>query len=134
MAKLLRLLGDRLGRLARRFFFSKGMRIRVRRRQSVWVVSVTGVISGRRLGRAELERVAAHMREHGWALVDADTVLIMQQPKIAPYRDEMRATMASALGVDAECVGVKATTTEGLGAIGRMEGAGAQAVVLLERA
>lgn len=80
-----------------------------------------------------LRDVAALMRESGWRLVDADTVLIMQQPKIAPYRDEMRSGIASALGVAEEQVGVKATTTEGLGAIGRLEGAGAQAVVLLER-
>jgi 2-C-methyl-D-erythritol 2,4-cyclodiphosphate synthase len=57
----------------------------------------------------------------------------MQQPKISPYRDEMRANLADSLGVSVESVGVKATTTEGLGAIGRLEGAGAQGVVLLER-
>jgi hypothetical protein len=61
MAKLRRLLGDRLSRIAGRLLFPGGMRIRIRRRQSIWVVTVTGTVSGRRLGRAELERVAAQL-------------------------------------------------------------------------
>lgn len=80
-----------------------------------------------------LERVGALMREKGYALADADCVLVLEAPKVAPYRDEMRARIASALGVGAERVGVKATTTEGLGFVGRGEGAAAYAVVLLER-
>lgn len=80
-----------------------------------------------------LERLAAIMRERGWRLVDADTVLVMESPKIAPYREEMRERVAGALGVAAEHVGIKATTTEGLGLTGRREGAAAQAVVLLEK-
>ena len=80
-----------------------------------------------------LERVAGLMRESGWRLLDADTVLVMEAPKIAPFREEMRAVIALALGVDVQRVGVKATTTEGLGLTGRREGAAAQAVVLLER-
>jgi 2-C-methyl-D-erythritol 2,4-cyclodiphosphate synthase len=81
-----------------------------------------------------LESVAERMREAGWSLVDADTVLLLQKPKIAPFRDEMRGNLARSLGVPVDLVGVKATTTEGLGSVGRLEGAGAQAVVLLERA
>jgi 2-C-methyl-D-erythritol 2,4-cyclodiphosphate synthase len=81
-----------------------------------------------------LETLAALMRERGWRLVDADTVLVMEAPKIAPYREEMRARVAAALGVTPERIGIKATTTEGLGLTGRREGAAAQAVVLLERA
>lgn len=80
-----------------------------------------------------LGEVAVRMRESGWEMLDADTVLIMQQPKIAPFRDEMRAALSGVLGVPIERVGLKATTTEGLGAVGRLEGAAAQAVVLLER-
>lgn len=80
-----------------------------------------------------LRRVAARMRECGFQLVDADTVLVLEQPKISPYRDEMRTRLADALGVDVSCVGVKATTTEGLGYEGRGEGVAAQAVVILER-
>jgi 2-C-methyl-D-erythritol 2,4-cyclodiphosphate synthase len=80
-----------------------------------------------------LERVAGLMRERGWRLLDADTVLVMEAPRIAPFREEMRARIAAAVGVDVERIGVKATTTEGLGLTGRREGAAAQAVVLLER-
>jgi 2-C-methyl-D-erythritol 2,4-cyclodiphosphate synthase len=80
-----------------------------------------------------LGRVAALVAERGYRLVDADTVIVIEQPKIAPFRDEMRANIAGALGVDVERIGVKATTTEGLGFEGTGEGVGAHAVVLLER-
>ncbi len=80
-----------------------------------------------------LSRVATLMHERGFRLVDADTALVMEAPRIAPYREEMRRLLAAALGVDIGCVGVKATTTEGLGFEGRGEGVGAHAVVLLER-
>jgi len=80
-----------------------------------------------------LGRVAALMRADGWELVDADTVLVLEAPRISPHRDAMRARMAEALGVEVCRVGLKATTTEGLGLTGRSEGVAAQAVVLLER-
>ncbi|MDZ4166984.1 MAG: 2-C-methyl-D-erythritol 2,4-cyclodiphosphate synthase [Coriobacteriia bacterium] len=81
-----------------------------------------------------LRSVASLMRERGFRLVDADTVLVIESPKVAPYRDQMRSAIAGALGVDVERIGVKATTTEGLGFAGRGEGVGAHAVVLLDRA
>lgn len=80
-----------------------------------------------------LARVASLMRVQGFELVDADIVLALERPKIAPYRDRIRSTLAEALGVDTDHVGFKATTTEGLGFVGRSEGAAAWAVVLLER-
>ena len=80
-----------------------------------------------------LRSVARLMRESGWRLVDADCVLVLEEPRISPHRDAMRAAMAQALGVAPDLVGVKATTTEGLGTTGRREGVAAQAVVLLER-
>jgi 2-C-methyl-D-erythritol 2,4-cyclodiphosphate synthase len=80
-----------------------------------------------------LETVGAMMRAAGWTLVDADTVLVLEQPKIAPHRHAMRESIAAALGVAIDRIGLKATTTEGLGATGRGEGVAAQAVVLLER-
>lgn len=83
---------------------------------------------------ALLERVAELMREGGWSLVDLDAVLVLERPKISPYRDEMRANIADALGVPIDRVGLKATTTEGLDATGRGEGVSSTAVVLLERA
>ncbi|WP_407674464.1 2-C-methyl-D-erythritol 2,4-cyclodiphosphate synthase [Parvivirga hydrogeniphila] len=81
-----------------------------------------------------LEQVAALMRSRGFELVDADCVVALERPKVAPHRDEMRRRIAEALGVEVERIGVKATTTEGLGFVGREEGAAAYAVVLLERA
>jgi len=79
-----------------------------------------------------LAHVGALMREAGFRLVDADCVLALERPRVSPYRDAMRASMAAALGVDVNCVGLKATTTEGLGFEGRGEGISARAVVLLE--
>ncbi|MBE0417845.1 MAG: 2-C-methyl-D-erythritol 2,4-cyclodiphosphate synthase [Coriobacteriia bacterium] len=83
---------------------------------------------------ALLEYVATVMADAGWRLVDADTVIVLERPRIAPYREEMRERLAAALGVPVDCVGVKATTTEGLGFAGREEGVAAYAVVLLDRA
>jgi len=80
-----------------------------------------------------LRHVAGLMVEAGWELVDADTVLVLERPRVSPYRDAMRREMADALGVDIDRIGLKATTTEGLGLTGRGEGVAAQAVVLLER-
>jgi 2-C-methyl-D-erythritol 2,4-cyclodiphosphate synthase len=80
-----------------------------------------------------LQRVAQLVRDGGWVLTDADCVLVLQEPRISPWRDAMRAAMAGALGVEMERVGLKATTTEGLGLTGRGEGVAAQAVVLLTR-
>ena len=67
-------------------------------------------------------------------LVNADVVLIGQEPKIAPVRQQMRLSLAGALGVGFERIAVRATTTDGLGFTGRGEGLAAQAVALLERA
>jgi len=67
----------------------------------------------------------------GWRLVNADCVLVGEQPRIAPFREEMRRRLAGAIG-EGE-VNVRATTTDGLGFAGRGEGLAAQAVALLER-
>ena len=79
-----------------------------------------------------LSQVAATVRAAGFSIVDIDSVIAAQAPKLSPYRDQMRARLADALGIDMECVGVKATTTEHLGFEGRGEGISAQAVALLE--
>lgn len=73
------------------------------------------------------------VREAGFALVSADCVLVGQEPRIAPYREEMRERLARALGVGTEQVNVRATTTDRLGFTGRGEGLAAHAVALLER-
>ena len=69
----------------------------------------------------------------GWRLANADVVLVGEEPRLAPHRDEMRRRLAAALGVDPQLVAVRATTTEGLGFTGRGEGLAAQAVTLLVR-
>jgi 2-C-methyl-D-erythritol 2,4-cyclodiphosphate synthase len=63
--------------------------------------------------------------------VNVDATIVLQAPKLAPHRAAMRESLAAALGLPAERVNVKATTAEGMGPIGRGEGADAHAVTLL---
>jgi 2-C-methyl-D-erythritol 2,4-cyclodiphosphate synthase len=72
-------------------------------------------------------------REVGFELVNADCILIGEEPRIAEHRDQMRGRLATVMGADPERVNVRATTTDGLGFTGRGEGLAAQAVVLLRR-
>ena len=86
-------------------------------------------------GADSLELLAEAYRQvqvAGYELANADCVLIGQEPRIAPHRAEMGERLAAALGVRAERVGVRATTTDFLGFTGRGEGLAAQAVALLE--
>ena len=80
-----------------------------------------------------LTEAYAHVRGAGFALVNADCVLIGQTPRIAPFREAMRERLAAALGVTPEVVNVRATTTDRLGFTGRGEGLAAEAVALLRR-
>ena len=80
-----------------------------------------------------LEHVAAHVRSLGFEIIDIDSVIAAQAPKLSPHRDQMRANLAAAMGISVENVGVKATTTEHLGFEGREEGISATAVCLLAR-
>ena len=80
-----------------------------------------------------LAQVAAFVREQGFEIVDVDSVIAAQAPKLSPYRDQMRENLAKAMGIPVENVGVKATTTEHLGFEGREEGISATAVCLLSR-
>jgi 2-C-methyl-D-erythritol 2,4-cyclodiphosphate synthase len=73
------------------------------------------------------------VREGGYELVNADCVLVGQEPRIAPHREAMQRRLAGALGVGESLVNVRATTTDRLGFTGRGEGLAAQAVALLER-
>lgn len=81
-----------------------------------------------------LGEVAARVRAAGWTVANVDVTAVCERPRLAPYREAMRARLAAALGVDPDQVGVKATTTEGMGFAGRGEGVAATAVCLLERA
>ncbi|HTQ23158.1 MAG TPA: 2-C-methyl-D-erythritol 2,4-cyclodiphosphate synthase [Candidatus Binataceae bacterium] len=71
-------------------------------------------------------------RERGWRLVNADLTIFAQRPRLSPYVAEMRERLAGALGADPALLNVKASSPEGLGALGRGEGMAAAAVVLLE--
>lgn len=80
-----------------------------------------------------LRLAAAEMRKAGWELVNADCVLIGEEPRIAPLRDDMRERLAEAAGVERERINVRATTTDRLGFPGRGEGLAAQAVALVRQ-
>ena len=80
-----------------------------------------------------LEQVMGLVRERGWSVVNVDTVVIAERPKLKPHIEAMRGAIAERMGLDSERVGVKATTNEKLGAIGRGEGIAAMATVLLYR-
>jgi 2-C-methyl-D-erythritol 2,4-cyclodiphosphate synthase len=83
--------------------------------------------------RRFLRRCAELLAEHGWRLANADVTVIAETPRLGVHRDEMRTRIASDLGCAREQINIKATTHEGLGALGRSEGLAAQAVVLLVR-
>ena len=82
---------------------------------------------------ALLERVTALLREHGWQVGNVDATVVAQAPRLAPYILEMRQRLAETMGLDVDCVSVKATTEERLGFTGSGEGMAAHAVALIER-
>lgn len=83
--------------------------------------------------RKLLRRVVELVAEKGYRPGNVDVTIIAQSPKLLPYIERMRETIASDLGVDLDCVSVKATTTERLGFTGRGEGIAAQASALIIR-
>ncbi|GBE10125.1 2-C-methyl-D-erythritol 2,4-cyclodiphosphate synthase [bacterium BMS3Bbin12] len=87
-------------------------------------------IESRRL----LRHVVKLLAEGALRVHNVDVTVVAQEPRLAPYRDDMSANLAQDLGVDAGCVNLKATTTEGMGFTGRSEGIAAYAVALLEEA
>ena len=80
-----------------------------------------------------LERVMALMRQEGWEVGNVDITIALQRPKLAPHIRSMRDTLASVMGIGADRVSVKATTTEKLGFVGRSEGCEVYAVALLTK-
>jgi len=81
-----------------------------------------------------LRRIVAMVHAEGYAVVNCDIAVLAEAPRLAPYRESIRTRIAGVLGVEPGAVGLKATTNEGLGAIGRGEGIAALAVVLLQGA
>jgi 2-C-methyl-D-erythritol 2,4-cyclodiphosphate synthase len=80
-----------------------------------------------------LSRTGELLRTRGLIIANVDVTIIAQNPKLSPFITEMRKRISQALGVDSTQVTVKATTTNGLGFIGRGEGMTAQAVALIRR-
>jgi 2-C-methyl-D-erythritol 2,4-cyclodiphosphate synthase len=78
-----------------------------------------------------LQRAYEVVKNVGFELVNADCVLVGEEPRVGPLRDAMRARLAGAMGVSPDRVAVRATTTDGLGFTGRREGLAAHAVALL---
>jgi 2-C-methyl-D-erythritol 2,4-cyclodiphosphate synthase len=81
--------------------------------------------------RIFLQHAAKLMREHGYALGNADITVICEAPKVGPHAQAMREVVAGELGCGIDRISIKATTTEKLGFTGRGEGIAAQACVLL---
>ena len=80
-----------------------------------------------------LKKSWATVKKAGWTLVNLDCCVICEKPKILPYREQIRASLAAALEVENEAVFIKAKTSEGLGYIGEGNAVEAEAVCLLER-
>jgi 2-C-methyl-D-erythritol 2,4-cyclodiphosphate synthase len=80
-----------------------------------------------------LRQIVGHVHAGGWLVVNVDVAVLAEAPKLAPYRPAMRERIAAVLEVGVDRVGIKATTNEGLGFVGRGEGIAAMATVLLER-
>ena len=81
-----------------------------------------------------LEKAASLIREKGYELVNIDSTLVAEAPKVLPHREAMQANIGKALGLPAERIGIKATTNELMGFVGRKEGIAAMAVALIKEA
>ena len=79
-----------------------------------------------------LTRAVSMATDAGLRVTSIDVTIVIEQPSLAPYKDEMRKQVAACCGVDASDVSIKATTTDGLGLVGRGEGAAALAVATLD--
>jgi len=79
-----------------------------------------------------LGEVLSAVAAAGWRVVHVDTTVLMERPKVGPLRDAIRSRLAHALGVECQAVNVKASTGEGMGFVGRVEGAAALAGVTVE--
>lgn len=80
-----------------------------------------------------LEEVANQVKSKGYTINNIDSTIIAQTPKMAPHINDMRKNIATACGIDVDCVSVKATTEEGLGFTGAKEGISAHAVCIINK-
>lgn len=81
-----------------------------------------------------LRQAVSIVHADGWRIENVDAVVIAERPKLAPYNQRIRETLAAALGVAVDAVSLKAKTNEGMGEVGRSEGMAVHAVALLRRA
>ncbi|MCJ7521260.1 MAG: 2-C-methyl-D-erythritol 2,4-cyclodiphosphate synthase [Dehalococcoidia bacterium] len=79
-----------------------------------------------------LDRTRNLLGEHGWRISNIDATIVAERPPLHPYIDQMRQNISQALSISKSQVGIKATTTEGLGFTGREEGIATYAVALLD--
>ena len=79
-----------------------------------------------------LKHVSLLLQSKGYSIINIDSTIMAQKPKLAPYIDDMRKNIASVIGIDVDAVNVKATTEEGLGFTGEGLGISSNAVCLLE--
>lgn len=80
-----------------------------------------------------LKRTVELAAEHGWKVVNVDSTICLEKPKIAPHIDAMKTAIELTSGIPSDCISIKATTNEKMGFVGRTEGITAQAVVLIQR-
>lgn len=80
-----------------------------------------------------LEEMTDLVKEEGFRIVNIDSVIIAQEPRLSPFLEEMREHLAKVLGLERNQVGVKAATPEGIGSLGKGDGIAAQAICLIER-
>lgn len=79
-----------------------------------------------------LDRTGNLLREHGWRISNIDATIVAERPPLHPFIDQMRQNISQALSISRSQVGIKATTTEGLGFTGREDGIATYAVALLD--
>ena len=80
-----------------------------------------------------LDRVAQLLKKEGYSIGNIDCTLVLEQPKVNPHIDEMKKVLASILNVEVNDIGIKATTNEKMGYVGREEGVCAYAVALIQK-
>jgi len=80
-----------------------------------------------------LARTYEMLRVRGYSIINIDSTIFAEKPKISPYRKEMQDNIAKTIEIAPDCVNIKATTTEGLGMIGKGEGIGAMSIALIEK-
>ena len=80
-----------------------------------------------------LKKVDGMLKKEKWHICNIDVTVILEEPKLGPFKNKIKNSVADILGIENARINIKATTTEGIGAIGRNEAAASQAVVLIER-